>query len=163
MMLMMLTALPLSSHAVARYPLIGQSAPELLQHLIAGPAGNFRLSDHRGEVVLLGFWTSWCTGCGDYLASLRSLERSYANAGLVVMAVSLDDDHAAAASMIKPFAQDLRSSNDHPSVVGDAFRVDDVPMTVLIDRDGVVRYAHLANDYANQVAMQRELRTLLDE
>jgi peroxiredoxin len=149
--------------AKPRYPLTGQAAPEVLQHLLSGPAGNFRLSDHRGEVVLLGFWTSWCDACAEYLATLQALDRTYAPAGLVVLGVSLDDDRKAAAEFVRPYARQLRSGNDAPAEIGSLYEVDDVPMTILIDRDGVIRFAHTANDHANQVAIQRELKTLLDE
>jgi peroxiredoxin len=146
-----------------RHPLVGHAAPEVLQHLQTGPAGNFRLSDHRGEVVLLGFWTSWCADCADYLSRLRSLESTYESAGLVVLAVSLDEDRKAAREFIRQPLNSLRTSNDEPSTVGKLYDVADVPMTVLIDRDGVVRYVHVVNDHASQVAVQRELRQLLDE
>jgi hypothetical protein len=146
-----------------RHPLIGRAAPDVLQHLQSGPAGNFRLSERRGEVVLLGFWTSWCAACGDYLGQLQSLDSTYRSAGLVVMAVSLDEDRQLARDFVRPFAQQLRTSNDDPGTVGRLYNVEDVPMSVLIDRDGVIRFVHLVHDHANQLAMQRELRTLLDE
>ncbi len=146
-----------------RHPLIGRAAPDVLQHLQSGPAGNFRLSERRGEVVLLGFWTSWCAACGDYLGQLQSLDSTYRSAGLVVMAVSLDEDRQLARDFVRPFAQQLRTSNDDPGTVGRLYNVEDVPMSVLIDRDGVIRFVHLVHDHANHLAMQRELRTLLDE
>jgi thiol-disulfide isomerase/thioredoxin len=152
-----------SVDAKARYPLLGAAAPEVLQHLIAGPAGNFRLSDHRGEVVVVGFWTSWCDACADYLAMLQSLDQTYASAGLVVLAVSLDTERQSALDFVHPFSKKLRASNDGPETIGRLFAVEDVPLTVLIDRDGVVRYAHTVNDHINQMAIQRELKILLDE
>ncbi len=158
-----LAAGPVAGAAKFRHPLVGHAAPEVLQHLQTGPAGNFRLSDHRGEVVLLGFWTSWCADCSDYLAQLRSLESTYGSAGLVVLAVSLDEDRKAARDFIHPPLNVLRTSNDDPVGIGRLYDVVDVPMTVLIDRDGVVRHVHSVNDHASQVAIQRELRTLLDE
>lgn len=146
-----------------RYPLMDRPAPEVLQHLMAGPAGNFRLSDHRGEVVLIGFWTSWCTGCAEYLARLQALDERYAAAGLVVLGVGMDDDHRAAAEFVRDRFKALRTSNDHPDLLGAAYGVDDVPMTVLIDRDGIIRFAHMTDDYANQQAILREVKGLLDE
>ncbi len=149
--------------AKPRHPLVGRAAPEILQHLQSGPAGNFRLSEHRGEVVLLGFWTSWCSACRDYLGQLQNLEETYRAAGLVILAVSLDDDQKAARDFVNSFAAKLRTSNDDPVGVGRVYDIEDVPLSVLIDRDGVVRFVHTANDHATQVVVQRELRTLLDE
>jgi thiol-disulfide isomerase/thioredoxin len=146
-----------------RHPLLGRAAPDVLQHLQSGPAGNFRLSERRGEVVLLGFWTSWCAACSDYLNQLQSFDSTYRSAGLVVLAISLDEDRQLAREFVRPFGQQLRTSNDDPVKIGELYEVKDVPMSVLIDRDGVVRFVHLVHDHANQLAMQRELRTLLDE
>jgi peroxiredoxin len=151
------------ANAKPRHPLVGHAAPDLLQHLQSGPAGNFRLSDHRGEVVLLGFWASWCAACGDYLANLRALEQTYRSAGLVVLGVSLDEDRQSALDFVRPYGASLRTSNDDPVGIGRQYSVEDVPLTILIDRDGVIRYVHSVSDHVNQVAIQRELRALLDE
>ncbi|MEI6458413.1 MAG: TlpA disulfide reductase family protein [Pseudomonadota bacterium] len=159
----LLALLSTGVQAKPRHPLIGRAAPEVLQHLAPGRPGNFRLSDHRGEVVLLGFWTSWCGSCGDYLEMLQGLDQTYAPAGLVVLGVSLDEDRQAALDFVHPYAAKLRTSNDDPVAVGRLYAVEDVPLTILIDRDGVVRFAHAVNDHINQAAIRRELRTLLDE
>ena len=80
-----------------------------------------------------------------------------------MLAVSLDEDRKAARDFVRTPMGTLRTSNDDPSTVGRLYDVADVPMTFLIDRDGVVRHVHSVNDHATQVAIQRELRVLLDE
>ncbi len=145
------------------HPLIGRPAPELLQQLVSGSGRNFRLSEHRGEVVLLGFWTSWCGTCSSYLQRLGKLDATYARAGLVVAGVSLDDDPARARSALRSAGVKFGNGVDVVKAFGRRFAVDDVPLTLLIDRDGIVRYAHGVLDESVDAALLLEIRQLLDE
>jgi thiol-disulfide isomerase/thioredoxin len=147
----------------APYPLVGRPSPELLQHLVGGGSSNFRLSEHRGEVVLLGFWTSWCGACESYLKRLGTLEATYRSAGLVVAGVSLDDDPARAASALHAAGAKFPNGVDASKTLGRRFAVEDVPLTLLIDRDGIVRYAHGMLDGPTDAALLTEIRQLLDE
>jgi thiol-disulfide isomerase/thioredoxin len=75
---------------IAQHPLLGKPSPDFVQRLFTGPARNFRLSERRGQVVVLGFWTSWCGSCRAYLERLGRIDATYSSAGLVVIGVSLD-------------------------------------------------------------------------
>lgn len=147
----------------AHYPLLGKAAPELVERMFTGPSRNFRLSERRGEVVVVGFWTSWCGSCRAYLERLGRLDATYASAGLVVVGVSLDDKPAAAADITHGVGVRFGNVFDAEKVLGRRFEVSDVPLTILIDRNGVVRYAHGELDAAADAAMLVELRQLLDE
>ena len=145
------------------HPLIGKLAPEISQRLISGPSRNFRLSERRGEVVVLGFWTSWCGSCRGYLERLGKLDATYAAAGLVVVGVSLDDDAANAAEFTRAVGARFRNGVDVRKVLGQRFAVSEVPLTLLIDRDGIVRYAHGELDAAADAELLLQVRQLLDE
>ncbi len=145
------------------HPLIGKPAPEVSQRLITGPSRNFRLSERRGEVVVLGFWTSWCGSCRSYLERLGKLDATYAAAGLVVVGVSLDDDPAKAADFTHAVGTRFRNGVDFRKVLGQRFAVGEVPLTLLIDRDGIVRYAHGELDAAGDAELLLQVRQLLDE
>ena len=147
----------------AHHPLLGKPAPELVERLFTGPTRNFRLSERRGEVVVVGFWTSWCGSCRAYLERLKKLDATYASAGLVVVGVSLDDKPAAAADLTHAVGVHFANAFDSEKLLGRRFEVGDVPLTLLIDRNGVVRYAHGELDAAGDAALLAELRRLLDE
>ena len=147
----------------AGHPLLGKPAPELVERLFTGPSRNFRLSERRGEVVVLGFWTSWCGSCRTYLEQLGKLDATYASAGLVVVGVSLDDNAASAAELARAVRVRFRNAFDSEKVLGRRFDVSDVPLTLLIDRSGIVRYAHGELDAAGEAGLLVELRRLLDE
>ena len=143
--------------------LLGHEAPELVAHFFVGRSRNFRLSEHRGDVVVVGFWTSWCGTCRAYLERLAKLDSTYASAGLVVIGVSLDDKPEAASDLAHALALTFPNALDADKTLGRRFAVDDVPLTLVIDRSGVVRYAHGGLDKADGAALITELRALLDE
>ena len=144
-------------------PLIGKPAPELVHQLFTGPSRNFRLSERRGDVVLIGFWTSWCGSCRAQLERLARLDATYASSGLVVVGVSLDDDFGRAAELTHAVNAHFRNAFDAEKVLGRRFAVADVPLTLLVDRGGVVRYAHGEPSGTQDAALLTELRQLLDE
>jgi len=71
------------------YALIGQSAPISRCALRAAVGGNARLSEHRGEVVVLSFWSSRCTPCRTQLAALNRSLTTYHSAGLAMFGIGV--------------------------------------------------------------------------
>ncbi len=147
----------------ARHPLLNKSAPEFVQRLFIGAGRNFRLSERRGEVVAIGFWTSWCGSCRRYLERLASLDATYSQAGLVVVGISLDDDATRATELARAVGLRFRNGVDTSKALGKLYAVPDVPLTLLIDRAGVVRYVHGELDPAADADLVAEVRELLDE
>ena len=76
------------------YALVAHEAPDFALHAIAG--GNVRLSEHRGDVVILSFWGSRCTPCRAQLAALNRTLATYRSAGLQVYGINVDDDQSRA-------------------------------------------------------------------
>lgn len=153
--------LALASEREARDSLVGTEAPDFTRHAFGG--GNFRVSEHRGDVVLLSFWTSWCGTCREQLERLARVDSTYGAAGLVVVGVSLDDDAGRAASLVKAVGARYRNVHDAAKELGRVYRVNDVPMTVLVDRSGVVRYVHGDLTRRDEEDLLKEIRVLLDE
>jgi thiol-disulfide isomerase/thioredoxin len=152
-----------AANSAARHPLLGKPAPEFVQRLFAGTGRNFRLSERRGEVVVVGFWTSWCGSCRTYLDRLAKLDATYGRAGLVVVGISLDDNPGRAIDLANAVGAKFRNGVDETKTLGRRFAVPDVPLTLLVDRAGVVRYAHGELDAATDADLVAELRQLLDE
>lgn len=150
-----------ASEREARDALVGHEAPDFTQRTLGG--GNFRLSEHRGEVVVVGFWTSWCSTCRAQLERLGRIDRTYGDAGLVVVGVSLDDDPERARSLAHAVDARFRNVFDADKRLGRPYRVNDVPMTVLVDRAGVVRFVHGELSRADEADLVDQIRTLLDE
>lgn len=157
------TALTAVTAAAAQQPygLAGQPAPDFTLPAGAGP--NVRLSEHRGEVVVLSFWSSGCGACRQQLQALGRSVGTYASAGLVLYGVSVDDRPLVAQQFARDATFGFPLLLDTDKSVARAYQVDALPMTVLIDRNGVVRYA--LREYrsgTDQLYLQR-LRALLNE
>lgn len=143
------------------YALTGQVAPDFALHAVVG--GNARLSEHRGDVVVISFWSSRCTPCRPQLAALNRSLATYRSAGLTVFGIGVDDDPAQAREFARSADVSFALLLDPAKGVSRSYQVDNLPMTVLIDRSGTVR--HVLRDYSAQSEQLylRQLRALLDE
>ena len=143
------------------YPLLGGAAPDFALHAFAGP--NIRLSEGRGDVVVLTFWGSNCIPCRNTLAMLDRSYESYRSAGLEIYGISVDDD----AGHARDFATDAKVRfamlSDPEKAVARLYQVDNLPLTVLIDRHGGVRYVHRDPVKGDEALYLSQLRELLNE
>ncbi len=117
--------------------LVNRSAPEFVRNDLAG--NSVDLKNFRGKVVLLNFWATWCAPCQLEMPTFSTWQRQYGPQGLQVIGISMDDD----AGPVSSLAAKLKLS--YPVLTGDANLgrqyggVLGLPLTYLIDRDGVVR------------------------
>ena len=147
--------------AEAPYSLIGRSAPDFALHAAAGD--NVRLSEHRGEVVVLSFWSSRCTPCRSQLTALNRSFATYRSAGLSIYGVGVDDEPARSEDFARSARVDFALLLDPAKDVSRSYQVDNLPMTVLIDRGGTVRYVLRDYSAASSTLYLQQLRTLLNE
>jgi peroxiredoxin len=156
-----LAAAARSDAASPPYALIGAAAPDFVLHAVRG--GNVRLSEHRGEVVVLSFWSSRCSVCRTQLTALNRSLATYQSAGLAIYGVGVDDEPAKALSFAKSAGVNFALLLDPGKSVSRSYQVDNLPMTVLIDRNGTVR--NVLRDYgaASNGLYLQELRALLNE
>lgn len=143
------------------YRLLGQLAPDFALKATSGT--NFRLSEYRGEVVLLTFWGSRCGQCGAQLASLSRLVGTYRSAGLTGLAVSVDDNQMAAAEYAAAHPVSFPVLLDPDKEIARAYRVDNLPMLLLIDRSGAIRHVHREYRSGDETAILERIKPLLDE
>jgi len=148
-------------HAAPAYALLGREAPDFALHALVG--GNVRLSEHRGDVVVVTFWGSRCSTCRAPLAALDALFATYQSAGLVAVGVGVDDN----ANASREFAQSVRVRfpmlMDPDKGVARDWQVDTLPMTVFIDRSGKVRAVTRDVGKNAEAVYRSEIRPLLDE
>ena len=143
------------------HPLQDRPAIDFALRSVDGP--NVRLSEYRGEVVLVSFWGSRCGQCLPQLAALSRLQATYGSAGLVTLAVNVDDDQAAARQFLAARATGFPLLLDPAKGVARSWRVDSLPMVALVDRGGVVR--EVFRDYRSGAEndYQARIKALLDE
>jgi peroxiredoxin len=147
--------------AAPAYGLLGHEAPDFALHAVMG--GNVRLSEHRGEVVVISFWSSRCTPCRTQLAALDRSLATYRSAGLQMYGINVDDDQSRALESAHGQAVTFALLLDPEKTVSRQYEVDNLPMTLLIDRSGTVRY--VLRDYSakSEELYLQQLRALLNE
>ena len=143
------------------YSLLGREAPDFALHAIAG--GNVRLSEHRGDVVVLSFWGSSCTPCRAQLAALNRSLSTYRSAGLQVYGINVDDDQTRALGYARSEAVAFALLLDPQKSVSRSYQVDNLPMTLLIDRNGLVRRVFRDYNAKSEELYLQQLRQLLNE
>ena len=119
---------------------------------ISGPAPNFtlksssgkniKLSELRGQVVLLNFWASWCGPCRQEMPLLDDLHKRYSKLGFTVLGVNVEEDSSKAKNMLRSIPVTFPILFDTNNTVSKAYNVSAMPSTVMIDRDGNMRYLH---------------------
>ena len=127
----------LSATAADKALRAGQPAPDFALRTIGGP--NVRLSEQRGEVVVVAFWSSRCGPCRAHLKELDTLHAGLKDQGLIVYAVNVDDDIRAAREFAAGLSLKIPFLLDPGKGVARAYRVDSLPMMFMIDRLGIVR------------------------
>ncbi len=121
-----------------------------------------KLSDFRGDVVLLNFWATWCAPCRVEIPMFIEFQQAYHDRNFVVLGVALDDQGW---SVVKPYA-DARQIN-YPVVVGND-RISDlfgglnaVPTTLIIDRQGRIAATHVG--LCRKSEYQGDIQAVLNE
>jgi thiol-disulfide isomerase/thioredoxin len=131
-----------------------ETAPRLDLPMLTG--GRLSAVMLEGRVVLLNFWASWCAPCRTEMPALDSLRKSIPDTGFVFVAVSEDEDTAAARAFIEEFGftfpvalgrGNLRSQVHYPGL----------PYTILLDRAGLIAGRWIGFAGADQLQTMRAL------
>lgn len=137
------------------------SAPDFT--LTDGKGAAIKLSAQRGNVVLLDFWATWCTGCKVEIPWFVEFHQKYKNKGLTAIGVAMDDEGW---RIVKPYLTEHPIS--YPVVVGglkllqNTFGLDpSLPVTLLIDRHGRIAEVHAG--VVEKDSFERSIQHLLQE
>lgn len=124
---------------------------------------NLRLSEYRGQVVLINFWASWCAPCRQEMPLLDALHGKYAPLGFTVLGVNVEQDPAQARAMLERIPVSFPVVYDSSSSVSKLYDVIAMPTTVIVDRNGDARYLHRGFKPGDEEQYQRHVRALLME
>lgn len=116
----------------------GDMAPDFT--LKSNGAYNLRLSDQKGHIMVIVFWASWCRSCPLQLTSLNSLQNKYAPYGVKVWGISLDKNILDAKHYVEHKGLNFTALYDHEYIVSENYDINDLPASLIVDRDGVIRH-----------------------
>ena len=140
---------------------------------ISGPAPDFtlksrggeniKLSELRGQVVMINFWASWCGPCRQEMPLLEQIYQHYQPMGFTLLGINVEEDSAAADKVLKEIPVSFPVLYDNRNRVSESYQVRAMPSTILIDRDGQVRYLHQGYKSGYEDAYQEQVRELIRE
>jgi len=139
----------------------GQPAPDFA--LKSSTGENLRLSEYRGDVVMINFWATWCGPCRQEMPLLDELYNRYERVGFNLLGVNIDDDSRRAMQMIDELGVDFPVLFDSRKEVSEMYDVATMPVTVLVDREGTVRYVHQGYKAGDEDTYLDKVRSLLRE
>jgi peroxiredoxin len=123
--------------ALATTQLAGERAPDFALKSFEGE--NLRLSEYRGDVVVLAFWAGWCSDCREQLSGIAELSERYGDSGLSPLVVSMDRNTSSVREDVDAYELGYPMLDDATLEVSRRYDVESLPVALMIDREGVVR------------------------
>lgn len=119
--------------------LSGQEAPDFDLELLSGgaPGDRVRLSDLRGQIVILDFWASWCRPCKEQSKELGAVSSKLGD-DVYVLGISTSDQRPAAQDFLKSENLPYANAFDEGGSVGGALHITQLPTLVVLDKSGVI-------------------------
>jgi len=151
----------IAATSLAASGLTGQAAPDFALKSSSGE--NLRLSEYRGDVVMVNFWATWCGPCRQEMPLLDELYSRYERVGFSLLGVNIDDDSRKAMNMVSELGVSFPVLFDARKEVSKLYEVNAMPVTVLIDREGTVRYVHHGYKPGYEDKYLDQIRSLLRE
>jgi thiol-disulfide isomerase/thioredoxin len=124
---------------------------------------NLRLAEMRGEVVMINFWASWCGPCKQEMPILEELHQRYGKAGFKLLGVNVEPDPADAQKILKAIPVSFPILYDTESVVSKLYDVEAMPSTVIVDRNGNMRYLHKGYKPGYEEDYRKQIKELIRE
>jgi thiol-disulfide isomerase/thioredoxin len=135
-----------------------QKAPEFNIANLRG--GRIKLDEHKGRVVYVDFWASWCGPCRKSFPFMEELQQQYAD-DLVVIAVNMDKNRDDAFRFLDENKATFQIGHDPDGKLAKQFGVIAMPSSFIIDRDGNIQEVHLGFKSSTKKKIAMELEKLL--
>jgi thiol-disulfide isomerase/thioredoxin len=116
---------------------VGREAPKFKLPDLSGQV--VALDQYKGKIVMLDFWATWCGPCRMSMPILENLQKEYPN-DMTLLAVNLQEPRDEVRNFVREHDIHSRVVLDESGSVGETYGAGAIPMQVLIDRQGIVRY-----------------------
>ena len=144
----------------APHALVGAPAPAFQLREVSGNAQQ-SLAAYSGKVVIIDFWATWCQPCKQSFPAYERLVRS-SNGKLVVLAVSQDDEAAGIPAFVAETGATFPVVWDEDKSVAKSYDPPTMPTAFIVDKSGIVRFAHAGYRAGDEATIERQVRSLED-
>jgi thiol-disulfide isomerase/thioredoxin len=155
-----LTLLSLACFAWIPPVFAGDDLPDVT---VTTAQGSLRLSELRGQVVYVDFWASWCVPCRKSFPWMNQLQQQYSKQGLKIVAINLDKDPQLAKQFLADFPANFTVAYDPEGLSATQFKVQAMPTSYVIDRQGKLQATHLGFREKDTAAMEAEIKALVSK
>lgn len=127
------------------------------------PANEFAqaMASHKGKVVYLDFWASWCVPCRKSFPWMNGMQKKYQGQGLVVLSVNLDAQAQLAAQFLQQTPANFDVIYDARGILAKKFQLKGMPSSYLFDRQGKLISAHSGFNGKKMEKYQHEIEQAL--
>lgn len=141
----------------------GAKAPSFTLPTLNNKSINLQNTFGSSKVTVLDIWATWCPPCRAEIPYLVNLNKKYAGKGVTFVGVSIDQSKSDVASFVKQKGITYTIALDPQAAkVGKLYGVRGIPVTYVIDKSGVIRYAHTGFSGSSEAAqIDKEIQTLL--
>lgn len=129
--------------------------------LPAASGEKISLANQLGKVVLINYWATWCGPCQEELPELDRLQNKYRQRGFSILAISVDNDPENVKAFLKKYDIKLLGLWDRDKKTAEAYAVEAMPSSYLVDRNGIVRAIYRGYDPKEFKRLETEVEVLL--
>jgi len=131
--------------------------------LASRAGGEVSLADLKGQVVMINFWASWCGPCRQEFPALDQIYAKYKPMGFTLVAINVESEKADAEKFLSATPASFPILFDPDNTVSGKYGVSAMPTTVLVDRQGRVRWQHRAYKPGDEAKYIEQIRAALRE
>ena len=145
--------------------LVGKAAPDFAVQAAANGKGKVALNRLRGKVVLVDFWGTFCEPCKKSFPKLQDLNTKYSASGLKIIGISEDEseDKDKIPGFADTYGAKFTLGWDADKTIAKHYKPETMPSSFIIDKKGVVRFAHVGYHDGEEVEIEKEIKELLGQ
>ncbi len=124
---------------------------------------NIKLSELRGDVVMINFWASWCGPCRQEMPLLDKLNDRYKDLGFTLLGINVEEEPERAKAMLNDIPVNFPILFDTQNKVSKKYNLIAMPSSVFVDRDGNIRYFHAGYLPGDEKEYEKFIKNLVRE
>mgnify|MGYP005830844415 CR=1 FL=1 len=121
------------------------------------------LASHKGKIIYLDFWASWCSPCRRSFPWLNDLTEEYSKDKFVVLSVNVDNEREFAEAFLKETPAKFDIFYDPKGTIARQYKIKGMPSSYIIDREGNILSSHVGFTEKKKHLYKQAFDTLLKQ